>query len=101
MSRPYERYRKQLLTHSPWCARCGFQGKDSQLHYHHIVAQSLGGDHGDGILLCKSCHDIESARQRRAHKQVGVDGYRINDVNPFKPRKRYKKRSNVREDHWC
>lgn len=102
MPRPYERYRKQLLASSPWCANCSYEpARDSELHYHHPVAQSLGGDHASGILLCKVCHDSESARQRSAHKQVGADGYRINDVNPFRPRKRYKNREPIREDHWC
>ena len=102
MGRPYEKYRRQLLAKYPWCAKCGFQtDDDSKLQYHHLVPQSLGGDHASGVLLCKRCHDEESAKQRRAHKQVGLDGYRINDVNPFKSKKKQRKRSGIREDHWC
>ena len=102
MARPYERYRELLLQSAPWCAKCAYEPEDtSKLQYHHLFPQSLGGDHSEGVLLCKTCHDEESAEQRRAHKQIGFDGYRINDVNPFKPRKKYRKRQSVREDHWC
>lgn len=74
----YRRYRNQLLKTDPFCQRCGVEhgtGADA-LQYHHRIPQHTGHtDHSDGYLLCKRCHNLIHAIERRQHKVVDARGY--------------------------
>ena len=98
----HTKYRKKLLAEAPWCNKCGYEPADkSKLDYHHLQAKCLGGSDEVGELLCKSCHNVESAKQRRRHKVIGINGWRVEPNNPFKSkRKRKRKRRSLDEALW-
>lgn len=88
----YESYRQRLIAEDPYCYRCGVEHGDEPLHYHHKIPQHTGEtDHSHGVLLCRRCHCIVHALERRQHKVVDEDGY-THSTFAGQPRRRREQR---------
>ena len=53
------------------CAGCGTEG--GEIHHHHVIPRSYGGEHGPTTPLCPNCHDLvhKAARNLATLKQIG------------------------------
>ena len=89
----YKKYRAALLLEDPHCYRCGVEhgkGRDA-LQYHHVKPQRDGDvDHSYGVLLCRSCHQVETNKQRNAHRTVDQAGYSNPTAKPYRHKKKRK-----------
>lgn len=90
----YQEYRNKLLADDPHCYRCGIEHGHGQqaLQYHHVIPQQTGiTDHAQGYLLCRPCHALEHAIERRIHKAVDQHGY-TNGAFVGQPRRKQERR---------
>ena len=103
--REYNVHKQRLLADDPHCYRCGIEhGRGQQaLQYHHVIPQHTGKtDHSRGYLLCRPCHALEHAVERRSHKVVDSQGYSHGTFvgQPRSKRERRKSRAVRLTDAW-